>query len=90
MSLKPCNRHLLVQIVKQPEQEKQSSILVPDDYEIKAIHAKVLLEAISDDCTLDLKIGNKLLVNNTMLEKIIIDEDTYYLILENYVLGVLG
>ena len=88
MSLKPCNRHLLVQVVEEQEEEK-SSILMPEDYTVKSAYAKVSLQDKSDDCTLKAPPGSMLLVNNAMMEEISVEEDTYYLILENHVLGIL-
>ena len=86
MSLNPCNRHLLVQIIEEGG-EDESSILLPDDYSVKPSHTKVILKAKAEDCNLNAAPGSKLLINNTMLEEISVDGNTYCLVLENYVLG---
>jgi co-chaperonin GroES (HSP10) len=86
MSLKPYNRHLLVQLIE-TEEEDTSSILLPEDYSVKPSHCTVLLQDSAEDCTLEASPGDVLLVNATMLDKISVEGDTYYLILQNYVLG---
>ena len=88
MSLKPYNRHLLVQPIESGEEgQDASSILLPEGYSAKPAHCAVLLQDSAEDCTLKASTGDKLLVNATMLDEISVEGDTYYLILENYVLG---
>jgi hypothetical protein len=91
VSFKPVNRHLLLKDVVLPQEKEKSTILVPDDYNVK-VSPYGVYEVVSaaDDCT---KIGTltnkaKVLVNNSMVEEINIDEDNLLLILENHVYGV--
>ena len=85
MSLKPHNRHLLVQLIE--VEEEDSSILLPENYSVVPAHCAVVLVDSAEDCTLQASAGAKLLVSASMLEKISVDNNTYYLILENYILG---
>jgi co-chaperonin GroES (HSP10) len=86
MSLKPYNRHLLVKPIE-VEEEDTSSILLPENYSAKPSHCTVLLQDSAEDCSLKASPGDVLLINATMLDRISVEDDTYYLILENYVLG---
>ena len=87
--LKPVNRHIVLDY--QPEEKKTNyDILLPDDYkppETNHVVAEVL--AVADDVCFDCKKGDKLVIDKKMLDKITVEHSTYYLILENYVIGVL-
>lgn len=91
MSFKPVNRHLLLKEVQRAAAEEKSTILVPDDYNVKVSPYGVYeVLATAEDCT---KVGNldaktKVLVNNTMVEEISVEDDNLLLILENHVYGI--
>ena len=95
VSFKPVNRHLLLQEVLVPKEKDQSTILVPDDYNVKVSPYAVyeVLDAATD-CTKAGWLGGslnpktKVLVNNTMVEEITVDNDNLLLILENHVYGI--
>ena len=87
MKLKPFNRHIIIR----PEDDDDSSepaILLPEEYKPKQPFVTAEVIAISNDCKIasDLKIGDKVLCNNSMVEEVKIKGETYYLLLENYVL----
>lgn len=97
MSFKPVNRHLLLQEVVASKEKEQSTILVPDDYNVK-VNPYAVYEVLdaADDCV---KLGDyspgtgkssktKVLVNNSMVEEITVDENNLLLILENHVYGI--
>ncbi len=90
MKFKPCNRHLLILPLEETE-EDTSSILLPEEFKPSPafIAAKVLAQA--DDCKIinDLPPNTKVVCNNSMVEEVKIDEETYYLLLENYVMGLI-
>jgi len=92
MHFKPCNRHYLIQ----PEAAEQSgdspSILIPDEYRPKVAFVVAEVLAIADDCKIvsSLQSGSKILCNNTMIEEVKIGKQTYYLLLENHVLGLIS
>jgi len=70
--------------------EEDSSILLPEECFMKPKFAKAVLRDKADDCIITAEPGTELLIDNTMLEEISVEEDNYCLILENYVLGVFG
>jgi co-chaperonin GroES (HSP10) len=88
---KPVNRYLLVERVEEELEKENSCILVPDDYKIakKSAHGVYNVVDASDDCekVLDCK-NKKIVVDETMVQKIVLNKEAYYLVLENYVYGV--
>ena len=63
-------------------------MVLPADYkqpESPYILAEVL--DLSDDCKINLSSGDKIVIEKRTLQKIEIDEELHYLILENYIYG---
>jgi len=90
MKFEPLNRHLVLEPIEKEVQEKQSTILVPDSYvQNKTPHETYKVVSISRDCEkmVEKNIGQYVVVDNGMVEKIKVHETTYYLLLENYVYG---
>jgi len=90
----PLNRHLLVrQVEEEPVQEEESLVLVPDDYAIKkSPHGLYEILRVAPDCE---KIGEAhinchVVVDESMVQKITIGDQRYYLVLENYIYGAVG
>ena len=92
MKFNPKNRHILIE----PELEKKNKeenvgFLLPEDYQERPkpyAVAKVL--DIAPSCKIDLNKGDRVLVENSMVQKIDVDGDEVYLLLENYVFGVVS
>ena len=87
----PRNRHLLIEPVVKEKEEKP--FLLPEDYEAllpRFTVAKVLRQ--SPDCTNILNNDEEVyvVVNSTMIEEIVIGENTHHVVLENYVIGILS
>lgn len=93
MSLKPHNRHLLIEpeYVEKQKKVQESSILLPEDYakvESRYCAARVLNWA--PDCNLSLSASSRVLVDRSMIEEVEYDGKKSYLILANYVLAEIG
>jgi hypothetical protein len=87
----PLNRHLLLEEVEEiPVEKEESLVLVPDDYSIKkSPHDIYKILKLAPDCE-KLKeehVNCKIVVDESMVQKITIGEERYYLVLENYVYG---
>jgi hypothetical protein len=87
----PRNRHLLIEPVAKEEEEKP--FLLPEDYEAllpRFTVAKLLRQ--SPDCTSVTHNDDDMyvVVNSTMIEEIVIGENTHHVVLENYVIGILS
>jgi co-chaperonin GroES (HSP10) len=86
---KPVNRHILVDL-DQRNDEQKSLIVLPEDYQPEQQkHSVVRVIEKSDDVKFNLIVGSKIVVDSSMIEEIVINNTTYNIILENYVVGVL-
>ena len=87
----PLNRHILVKRAEEESKEKNSSFVLPDDYEKpKDPYEVVTVLSISDDCKLDLAEYDSVVVERSMVNTIKVNGQEYDLILENYVYGVMS
>ena len=98
MHLNPRNRHLNVEIIDQGEEESpffspddcKPKILLPDDYmPIKEEYALVRLIDWAPDCNGIYLDDDILVVKQNMIEEIKAGGEIFYLVLENYVMGIL-
>ncbi len=97
-TIKPVNRHLLIVPFFQ-EKKTTSGVLLPEDY--KPEDNRYITAAVLDtakDCSVDFKKVvkkdyakdfNEIVVERAMVEEIEVKEKKYYLVLENYVVGIL-
>tara|TARA_Y100000310_G_scaffold344061_1_gene454871 strand:+ start:1819 stop:2106 length:288 start_codon:yes stop_codon:yes gene_type:complete len=85
----PLNKYLVVEPVKEEKQENKNVVLLPEGVDIKTSPFSLVRlqtpHSESELCT-----GTILVVQDHMLEKVEITGKTYYLLLENYVVGCLG
>ena len=87
--LRPVNRHILVKY-SPPQERSDSAILLPDDYKPPTDDYVVVdVLAISDDVSITCATGDKIVIDKKMLQQITVEYSNYYLILENYVIGVI-
>jgi len=91
MRFEPLNRYLLLSLIKEEKEEKKSTILVPEDYSeiVRSRYETYGVVAIAKDCEKIPRdyVGQKVVVDNTMVEEVNIKGQTHYLILENYIYG---
>ena len=87
---RPVNRYLLIEKVEDKPKE-ESCVLVPDEYRLakKSLHGVYTVLDSASDCekVVDSK-GRKIVVDESMVQEIALMEETHYLVLENYVYGV--
>lgn len=89
MSFYPCNRHLLVEKIDSDVEEAPSAVLLPEDYKPKnETYCAYRLVADSDNCGLDVELGDILIAEQSMVKEIEHKGQKYLLVQENYVLGV--
>ena len=98
MHFNPRNRHLSIEIIDQAEEELpffspgdyKPKILLPDDYKpIKEEYALVRLIDWAPDCSGIYLDNDVLVVKQNMIEEIKAGGETFHLVLENYVMGIL-
>ena len=93
MQFKPMNRHLLIEFLNEETEASEQDdlgIVLPETYKPKQEHyAAVRLLACANDCNSvgDLKKNATLLVESSMINEIRFKDETYQIILENYVIG---
>ena len=93
MTLDPRNRHLLVKPIEEEEEKEEkpvSGVLLPDSYKPQQspyVAAKVI--ELAPDCSINCEPDNIIIIERSMLNEVNFGEEVFYLVLENYVLGVL-
>jgi len=90
MKLIPENRHVLVELIeKESEEATPFKILTPDDYkEPLSPYALCKILNVADSCTsVDVAIDEEVIVERRMLHKVDICNESFYLVLENYIYG---
>jgi len=90
MYVKPANRNLLISIPEEEIEELETStFLLPEDFRKKQIarYTIVRVDNISDDCekTHQHHIGQRCVVETSMINEIKVDSYTYNIVGENYV-----
>lgn len=87
--LRPVNRHILVEY-SPPQENKDSGILLPDDYKPpEQNHVLVKVLSVAEDVSIRCSTDDQILIDKKMLNEISVNHSIYYLILENYVIGVI-
>jgi len=85
----PHNRLLWVSIVEEKKEDKASAVLLPDSYKPKESEfAVVKVKDFAPDCSQPWPRGEKIIVEKRMIREIPLDDTTFYVILENYILGI--
>ncbi len=89
MMLNPRNRHLLVIPQDEEEQEEERAVLLPENYrKPQSPYAAVSVLAVAPDVSQLLMAGDTLMVERSMLKEVPFEGETFYLVLENYILGI--
>jgi len=89
-TFKPYNRYMLIEMIEEPE-EQQTGVLLPEDFkpeQSECAVVKVLDYALS--CDLLWIRGELAVVERNMIREIKVKNNTYLVILENYVLGAIN
>ena len=87
--LRPVNRHILVDY-SPPQESADSGILLPDDYKPPTEDYVVVdVLAVSEDVSIRCNTDDQIVIDKKMLQEISVNHSIYYLILENYVIGVI-
>ena len=88
---KPVNRHILIEVPSRHESQGESLIVLPEDYSApEESHATVVALSAAADVRFDVPQGSQLVVDRSMIEEITIEGTIYNVILDNYVVGLLG
>ena len=86
----PLNRHILVKREENGESVNDRSFVLPDDYaKPKEPYEVVEVLAVAPDCKMFVNVGDRIVVERSMVNSIAIAKNEYYLVLENYVYGAM-
>ena len=89
MMLNPRNRHLLVIPQDEDEQDEERAVLLPENYrKPQSPYAAVSVLSVAPDVSQLLMAGDTLMVERSMLKEVTFEGETFYLVLENYNLGI--
>ena len=90
-TFRPYNRHLLIEMPK--KEETETSVLLPEDYKEKqseCVVVNILGNAFDCDLRWSTEKNSKAVVERNMIREIKVEDKTYLIILENYVVGVMS
>ena len=91
--LKPVNRHMT--IIPLYQSKKQTQVLLPEDFEEKERYIQARVLEVAPDCASCFKkmkhetVDPTIVVERAMMQEVELKDKKHYLILENYVLGIL-
>ena len=88
---KPVNRHVLIKNrTPKNELETPMGILLPDDF--KPTEERYICSDVIDwaeDVRFNLVEGSKVVVDSSMIEEITVNNSTYSIIQDNYIVGII-
>ncbi len=88
---KPVNRHVLIKNrTPKNESETPMGILLPDDF--KPTEERYICSDVIDwaeDVRFNLVEGSKVVVDSSMIEEITVNNSTYSIIQDNYIVGII-
>ena len=85
----PHNRHLWIHRPPTPEKPKdgETELVFPESYKKKLEYEVVVLNAAASDSKYTTYVGDRIIVESNMIREVKIENDTFLVILENYVIG---
>tara|TARA_B100000029_G_scaffold505833_2_gene587277 strand:+ start:545 stop:772 length:228 start_codon:yes stop_codon:yes gene_type:complete len=69
------------------QESEETGVLLPEEYCIQNEFISCEVLSISGDCSRNALRGDTVVVRNSMLEEVNIQGTTFYLVLENHVMG---
>jgi len=85
VKIKPTNRYFLVEPLSNEEEQEECSILLPEGYRQASPYGVARILACPSEYKIDVKEGDRIVYNNSMLENIPLNGKTFSLLLENYI-----
>jgi len=87
MKFEPRNRHLLVEKIEKEKEEV--SVLVPEGYKKVEEYTLLRVLATSPDCAITARKGEKVVVPTHLIQDINVGEESFSIVLENHICGVI-
>jgi hypothetical protein len=91
MKLEARNKRLVLQLVEQEKQEKDSNefLMIPKKLSTRPDNHVYRVLDYSDDCTVSVHIGALVLVEGNMVEESKVGDSTFLTCKENFVIGLI-
>jgi|15BtaG_2_1085339.scaffolds.fasta_scaffold42774_2 co-chaperonin GroES (HSP10) len=90
MNFTPVHRYILVAGTDPQEEKKDFMVLVPEDHKPRSDNfTRVKVLKIPETCTIPASVGDDLVLREAMIEELTLGDNTFYLVLENHVMGVI-
>ena len=86
MEVIPVNRFISIEPIIEKEESEKAPILVPDNFKPKTLHGTAKVLCVANDCNIMLGLGDRVVIDNSMVQEINVGEETTYLILENHIM----
>ena len=89
MKFEPYNRHLWILPKEEKKEDKESPLFVmPEEYQPpKSPYVIGVILRIAPDCTIDLNVGDTIVMERSTVQEIKAKSETIYVVKENYVYG---
>ena len=84
MNVYPKNKHLLIELIE--DEQDESTVLVPDDYRPIKTHIMGKVLKVHDSVKEEISEGSVVVAESNMLREVDIGDQKHYLIQANYVL----
>lgn len=92
MKLSVRNKRLLLSRVQDSQNESDDSkwdFVLPDSVKLSSLQNSVyVVTGVSPDVTLDVSIGNKIIVEGNMVEETTVNDVKFLTVLQNHVIGI--
>jgi co-chaperonin GroES (HSP10) len=85
MNVLPKNKHILIELVEEEEQDKPT-VLLPADYQKKKDYVVAKVLSVHDSVKEEIQEGSLVVAEPNMVRQVTLDGQTHYLLQANYVL----
>ena len=85
MKVLPKNRHILVEMIEEEEQE-QSAVLLPSDYQKRKDYVVAKVLSVHESVKEEIQEGSIVVAEPNMIREITLEGQPHYLLQANYVL----
>lgn len=92
MKLSVRNKRLLLSRVEDSQDQSDDSkwdFVLPDSVKLSSLQNSVyVVTGVSPDVTLDVSVGNKIIVEGNMVEETSVNDEKFLTVLQNHVIGI--
>lgn len=86
MKIFPKNKHVLVELIEEEEESKNSHVLLPADYQKQKDYVVARVLSVHDSVKSEVQEGSLVVAEPNMIREITLEGYTHYLLQANYIL----